>query len=522
LPAWKKQRAGSIQIALPRLLIKTWHMAQSESNERKWVLLFCLLAAIHVFIFSAAFPFFNNVDEQMHLDLVVKYSQGHVPHSLETVSPETAPFLAIYGTREYVWSAEMLPEKKFPPPPWTLPASAADQTLLDKETVWKANVKNTEASQPPLYYTLAAAWWRTGDFFGFDGGRLLYWLRFLNILIVVALVWLGGIAARTVFPENLFLRRAVPALLAFIPQTAFYSIQNDALSPLCFGAAFVLLVKFFQAEVPDTRLGAIAGLALAATFLTKISNLPLLAVSAIFIALKIFRLARDGKLIRSISPLAALFYCAALPMIAWLVWTKYNFGDFTGSAAKIQFLGWTLKPFADWWHHPIFTPSGFWTFIHDLLSTFWQGEILWHRKPLALPSVDLVYVLLTFILIAIALINLSSKFKSATKLQRETLWFGFTCFIASIAFFGFLSIIYDFHDCFYPSSEHPYFTSGRLMLGALIPFLLLFVFGLDCALKKFGNTAKFLVLSAVILFMLVSEITVDWPVFSNPYNWFHM
>jgi hypothetical protein len=38
-------------------------MPQSESNESKWVFLFCLLAAIHVFVFSAAFPFFNNVDE---------------------------------------------------------------------------------------------------------------------------------------------------------------------------------------------------------------------------------------------------------------------------------------------------------------------------------------------------------------------------------------------------------------------------------------------------------------------------
>ncbi|HEY1490538.1 MAG TPA: hypothetical protein VGF90_05815, partial [Verrucomicrobiae bacterium] len=67
-----------------------------------------------------------------------------------------------------------------------------------------------------------------------------------------------------------------------------------------------------------------------------------------------------------------------------------------------------------------------------------------------------------------------------------------------------------------------YFTSGRLMLGALIPFLLLFVYGIDRALKKFSDAVKFFALAAMILFMLVSEIATDWPVFSSQYNWFHM
>jgi len=77
-------------------------------------------------------------------------------------------------------------------------------------------------------------------------------------------------------------------------------------------------------------------------------------------------------------------------------------------------------------------------------------------------------------------------------------------------------LIYDFHDCFYPSREHPYFTSGRLLLGALIPFLLLFVFGLDRALARFSNQSKFFMLTGIILFMLISEISIDWPVFPTP------
>jgi hypothetical protein len=43
-------------------------------HERKLILLLCAIAAVRVFIFSAAFPFFNNVDEQAHTDLVIKYA----------------------------------------------------------------------------------------------------------------------------------------------------------------------------------------------------------------------------------------------------------------------------------------------------------------------------------------------------------------------------------------------------------------------------------------------------------------
>jgi hypothetical protein len=317
-------------------------------------------------------------------------------------------------------------------------------------------------------------------------------------------------------------RLGVPALPAFMPQSAFYSINNDILSPLCFGAAFVCLVKLLRAEIPGVRLGMFTGLALASAFLAKMSNLPLLAVAFAAVFLKIARLAKSGKLRAALPSLASLFFCAGLPMAAWLAWCKINFGDFTGTTAKMHRLTWTLKPFAEWWHHPIFTPHGLWTFLSKLLATFWQGEFAWHRQPLALPPVDMIYVVSTFIVAGVVLLNLLSKSISATRPQREALWLGLACFIAAIAFLGFLSIIYDFHDCIYPSREYPYFISGRLILGALVPFLLLFVYGIDCALKKFGDRTKFLVLAAMVSFMIISEITIDWPVFPNPYNWFHM
>jgi len=491
----------------------------SASRERSLVWLLCLLAAIHVFVFSATFPFFNNVDEQIHFDLAVKYAQGHLPHSLDPISAEAVPYAVLYGSPEFVGIPANLPDGQFPPPPWRQPLDRVRQTLADKTQAWN-NVINHEASQPPLYYSLAGAWWRLGKGLGFHDRPLLYWLRFLNIFLVVALVWLGYLAARLVFPERNLLRVGVPSLLAFLPQSTFYSIQNDVLSPLCFGAAFICLVKWLRADAPGVRLGMLTGLALAATFLTKISNLPLLVVSGLVVLYKMVRLAKAEKLRAAGPALAALGLCAVPPMLAWLAWCKHSFGDFSGTAAKIQFLGWTQKPFGEWWHHPVFTPHGLWTFLSGLLATFWQGEFLWHRQPLASPVVDAIYALASIGLVVAAMFTLATRVATAS--QRQALWFSLASVLAAVVFLGFLSILYDFHDCFYPSSAHPYFTSGRLMLGALIPFMLLFVFGLDCALGRWSHTAKFPVLVGIILFMLVAEVVIDWPVFPNAYNWFHL
>jgi hypothetical protein len=497
------------------------HAPFSGTRERNVIWLLCALAAVHVFVFSAAFPFFNNVDEYAHFDLVLKYSGGDIPRKLEAVSKETTRFIAIYDSPEYFWpSDKFFPAEQFPPP-WTQPPQTAAPRLLLREAEW-ANAANHEFSQAPLYYSLAGLWWHLGEWCGATGLHLLYWLRFLNVLFIAVLAWVGWSAAKLIFPENQFMRLGIPTLVAFMPQTAFYSITNDVLSPLCFGAAFLCLIRLWRAEIPGMKLGIATGLALAAAFLTKISNLPLLAVSAAWVLLKCWRLSKSGKLRASSPALAALALAAGLPAASWLVWCKLVYGDFTGSAAKIQILGWTHKPFADWWHHPIFTPQGLWLFVSENLASFWRGELVWHLKRLALPAVDAVYVITSICLLCVAMFAASSRFKLTTTTQRQALLLGLGIFLATFAFLGFLSIIYDFHDCPYPSRGHPYFTSGRLMLGALIPFLLLFIFGLDCTMKRLSGTAKFSILAVVILFMLASEIAADWPVFSCPYNWFHL
>src|SRR5436190_4457825 len=197
-------------------------------DERKLILLFCAVAAVRVLIFSAAFPFFNNVDEQAHVDLVMKYARGQVPRDLGHYSSESASYFSLYGTPEYFTAPQQFNTGTFPPPNWTLSAEQRD-AVVDRVAGWWQENQNHESGEPPLYYAVAGLWLNLGRAFGLTGGWLLYWGRFLNVLVAAILVWLGFVAAKLVFPNERFMRVSVPLLLAIWPQTTLYSVTSNAL-----------------------------------------------------------------------------------------------------------------------------------------------------------------------------------------------------------------------------------------------------------------------------------------------------
>ena len=78
-------------------------MASGESktfvaaNERVLILLLCVAAALRVFIFSAAFPFFSNIDEDLHFDLITQYSHAQIPRSFDRPKEETLNWIVPVG-----------------------------------------------------------------------------------------------------------------------------------------------------------------------------------------------------------------------------------------------------------------------------------------------------------------------------------------------------------------------------------------------------------------------------------------
>jgi len=251
------------------------------------------------------------------------------------------------------------------------------------------------------------------------------------------------------------------------------------------------------------------------------TNIPLLGVALATISLKTIQSVRKGeKLGEKLPALMAFLGSGAPPIIAWMLWCKFHFGDLTGSSMKMNFFGWTVKPLGEWLHHPIYSPAGVWAYLCGQLATYWQGEIVWFFQRMTLPLIDAIYTALSLVLLGAALAGLFSRSNNA--LQRQALWLCFASFGGILGFFAVMSVVYDFGQCVCPSRDHPYFSAGRMLLGSLIPFLVLFVYGLDRVLNRWGKSAKFIALLVMILFMLVFEIAADRPVFFSLFNWYHL
>jgi hypothetical protein len=474
---------------------------RAVGRERAWIAVFAVFAAARVLASSALFPFFDNVDEPQHFDLVVKYSRGELPRGLDGFSRESALEFARWASPEFLFAPERF-GGRFPPPP-----SAA--TALPMVEAWIAE-KNTESQEPPLYYALAALWLALGRALGLAGVTLLWWLRAFNAVPAALLVWLGHATARAVFPESPLQRLGVPLLLAVFPQDAFYSIGSDALSPLCFGLAYLGIVRFGPAVTPRRAAGT--GLALAAAVLAKVSNLPLVAVAGADLLLRARRPAGRER-----TALGVLLACAALPIAAWLCWNRARFGDWLGTSAKVARLGWVAKPLTDWWPHPLFSVSGLSAFWSELLASFWRGEFVWHGRRLTHPALEVFYWGSSAVFPAVALLRLPEE-----RVARRALLFAALTFASAIVFQFVLSLAFDFGQCFYPSRARPFFTSGRLLGGALVPFLLLYVWGLDRSLWLTPSPrARWIALVAIAAAVTASELWLDQGPLASAYNVLH-
>jgi len=133
--------------------------------------------------------------------------------------------------------------------------------------------------------------------------------------------------------------------------------------------------------------------------------------------------------------------------------------------------------------------------------------------------VDIFNTAASSLLVSIGLARLLLSHRSDDSDLRNAIQMSLVCFVSFVGMLAWLSIAFDFGDCAYPSRQYPYFTSGRLMSGAFVPFVAVYVWGLDFMVKS-----KRLCLAMIVVIALVttiSELYLSWTVFRSPYNWFH-
>ena len=484
---------------------------------------FCLLAALRVGIFSAAFPFFADVDEQHHFDNICRYSHGEIPQGLQPYSPEAAALIAFYGTPEYLVDPQNTRAKRLAPPLWTCPDEVRTKIFTWMKNGYLQHV-NHETVQPPFYYAVMGAWYDLGKLLGMEGGQLLYWVRFFNVPVYALLVWLSYVLTKDLFPASKFLYLGVPLLLVVLPQDVFYSLNNDVFSAPLVTLSLCLLVRMYRIDAARPGLAICAGLTAAAAVLTKFMNAPILVMVGVAAFLKLGLPWWRKQPLTHLVPVALLLAASIIPIACWLARNYFVLGELTGFALRNHFMTWTPKPFAEYWNHPIFTPHGFFLcFWGKLLGTFWQGEFSWHGARLAAGNMDVFYAVSSLLFLVVFFAGNVVRRGGANAETHLTAMLCSLMFAMSVAMLILFSISVDFGACNYPSREQPYITSGRLMLAALVPFLIMYLGGLEWLLDRLRmGFARLPALCILVGLMTISQIAYTAEVFASRYNWFHL
>jgi len=482
----------------------------------------CLYAAIRILIFAAAFPLFNITDEDSHFLTIRMWAAGHLPgKELPPVDPTFEAIYVLYGSPEYTHSQRDLDENGPQIPLYRLPPKAREAALRQTFYVQKfedwSQKPNFEAQSPPLYYIVAAGWYRLGAALGIREWGQIYWVRFLNPIAYALLVWLSYKFVRKVYPQRAFLYIAVPALIAVFPQDVFFGMNRDVLSAPLAAAALLLMMEAVDGRPGKDWFLVFGSFLVGLAMLVEVSNCVLYGALAAAFWFRL-REARPRQTLRLwvllVSAVAALG-----PPALW-IWRNYLvIGDATGSRAKMQELTWTIKPVAQMWHHPLFTWDGSSYFLLQLTRTFWHGEYLWHGHWMRSATADWFYVFSSALMIGMFMADFVARRTVMPPPQRLAGFQALFLVVSSVLFLAAISLPFDFHECIIPSRLRPFFINGRIISGVILPFVLIYASGLELLanrLRKWIPPAA--VLFLLLAFITTSEIMVREPAFYSSYN----
>jgi hypothetical protein len=348
----------------------------------------------------------------------------------------------------------------------------------------------------------------------------------MNIIIAALLLFTAYLYCRYFFPEEPALRLGVPMLLALFPNDVFYYMNNDVLSPVVCLLGLFMLYRV-QDKGKPVIFSFLAGLMVAASVLVKLTNVPFYLFSLLCTQLMVYRRFSRREKPGGLGPFAALGVGMLLPVIVWVAWNWYSFGDITGDSFKLQALGITKKPVGAWLDHPLFRLDGLvQTFdnLRLLVITFWRGEVVtWQGRSTIVPPADAFYLGTSLLFVTAAIVKLFKNHADAFSKSTFPRLSAVILLALHVLFLLFLSVSFDFGNNPTPSRLNPFFNKGRLILGCLVPFLILYVDGMAYLMEKVRLRINPLYgVGFVGLLTLVFSTGAYFRTFGSLWNWFHL
>jgi len=495
------------------------------NRETQLVMALASFAFIRVFAFSSTLPFFNGIDEHLHFDLVQKYARGFLPGPGDaTFDAITIGFIAEYGSPEYLRGPEAYESGRVPTPEEMRAehplGSPAYRTLVRKYT----KLTNLEAEAPPAYYALGGAWMKLGRMLGLERAQLLYWIRWLNPLLAAAVVLLTYQFVRPRCPGDAFRRLGPCVFLAGYPSDLQYGVTPDVLSIGLGALCFFGLVR--MREAPRRIVVSIAtGLVIGIAFLNKYPNVIFAGVAFVLFLMALREASRPRALRWELLHWSLLGLAAAGPALWWLERNLRLLGSVTGAHRKVEAMGWSYNGLEQILAHPILGVRGWFEFVPTLLNTFWQGEFGWHGKSTHDGAVDAMYTTTSLVFLGAALVGWLRAGRAGRSALRPE---GIALLVlgASIAVLAGLSTLFDYGREEGPLSRaFPYFASGRLIAGAVVPFAIVYCNGIERVWSRapapWAQRGPWLVLCAVLAIALGWQLAVFHDAFWSSWNWYN-
>tara|TARA_B100000508_G_scaffold141033_1_gene145416 strand:+ start:4353 stop:5756 length:1404 start_codon:yes stop_codon:yes gene_type:complete len=463
------------------------------NNKTQTYLLFLIsiLFGMKLFFWSSIFPFYGNVDEKAHFDLITKYGNGEkylkipLPYSKDAVD-----LISNYQSDEYLRRVDsgteydLLLDFIYPP-------------KQEDARLFVQSLKNYQNNSPPLYYWITGAYYWLAGINSESSIDALYSLRWfssgISLLFFVCFVWF--------LKRNMGTTAALSAsiLLLCFPQPVYYFLNNDVLSlPLI---TFAILLSWNSKRNHVILSSILMGLAV----WNKLSNLALVAIPPI-----IYLLSKENKQqkFKTIFSYSIVLGIIILPLFLW----NYNStGTFTANAEKISILKWGENSFEDMLNHPIRTWEGLKHFLWFPILSLMRGEVTWRLYPIIPEWMDYLIV----VLVILSLLYLAWKRKSQAKLLQST----YLATLFAFSFLTYLSLVFDYTESVYPSAKYPFFTSGRILIG-IFPFFILAINEMIMGIGKKLNISPIYFSIALGLVFIITEYHFRKMFIYSPINFF--
>jgi hypothetical protein len=428
--------------------IRVDSMEPTEKTTNRWSImlstraalaLLLLVAFLHGALYALFLPPWGLIDEAQHLHYIQYIAQEQslpVAGELYLSDEIVSSFFATHRWETFHWTP--------PPDP--------DPQAMGLEGY------SYEAYQPPLFYLLM-----TPLYLALPQDILVkvYALRVVMVLLSLITVWALYRTAQLLLPRFPHMPFLAGLLLVAIPERTFATsrINNDVLLEVVAALFFVLLTHALVAGLTARRsflLGLLLGLAVWVKISAGLLGIPLLLLLWV-------RRDKPGLW----GHIGWMALCAAPLGIGLAARNLWLYGDLTGFAAfeQLHRLAAVDGSFAGFVHTLVSIPNHFWL-------VWWKGSDIGQN-----PILTVFYVLMAVIVViawrrlAVALWRVNRGGENQESEDRASVRTAALLYAVTVMVYA-IAVMRSYYDGMVPIIQ------GRFLLPAVIPFVLLLVWGL--------------------------------------------